>query len=154
MPMHGSQMIYATTLMILGTLAGPEAPQPPAYACDPALTAIFTPQHPQLGSYEVCTTTESLEAVNASSGPSARLAAIDALEALDAFGAAGSYDRWAIVRLYGGTRVRVTRGWTATSDRFESVTWLSPYPDASLTRLNPGTMMIRWTAANRERKGR
>jgi len=29
--------------------------------------------------------------------------------------------------------------------RFESITRLSPYPDASLTRLLPGTLEIRWT---------
>ena len=152
--MHGSQMIYATTVMILATLAGPEARQPPAYACDPALTALFTPRHPLLGRYEVCTTSAPLEVVNANSGPGDGPAAIDALEALDAFGAAGTYDRWALVHLYGGTRVRVAHGWTASAERFESITRLSPYPDPSLTRLNPGTMIIRWTAANIERKGR
>src|SRR6266851_1105702 len=143
--MHGSQMIYATIIMILATITGPEALKPPTYVCDPALTALFTPRHPGLGRYEVCTTSEPLEVVNANSGMSDGPAAIDALEALDAFGAAGSYDRWVLVRLYGGTRVRVARGWTAASDRFLSVTRLSPYPDASLTHLLPGTMEIRWT---------
>jgi hypothetical protein len=128
--------------MILATLASPEAPQPPNYACDPALTALFTPRHPQLGRYEVCTTSEPLEVVSATSGSSDRPAA---LEALEAFGSVGSYDRWALVRLYGGTRVRVARGWTAAPDRFLSVTRLSPYPDATLTHLLPGTMEIRWT---------
>jgi hypothetical protein len=66
-------------------------------------------------------------------------------EPLDAFGAAGSYDRAALTRLYAGTRVRVTRGWIEYADRFESVTLLSPYPDATLTRLLPGTMVITWT---------
>ena len=131
--------------MILATIASPEARKPPTYTCVPALTAIFTPRRPQLGRYEVCTTSEPLEVVNGDGEPGDRPAAIDALEALDAFGAAGSYDRWALVRLYGGTRVRVARGWTATSDRFVSVTRLSPYPDASLTHLFPGTMEIRWT---------
>src|SRR6059036_1331196 len=138
--MHGSQMIYATTVMILATLAGLEARQPPTYACDPALTALFTPRHPLLGRYEVCTTSAPLEVVNANSGPG------DGPEALDAFGAAGTYDRWALVHLYGGTRVRVAHGWTASAERFESITRLSPYPDPSLTRLNPGTMIISWTA--------
>src|SRR6202040_3867225 len=48
-------------------------------------------------------------------------------------------------RLYGGTRVQVARGWIRTGDRFQSITRLSPYPDASLTHLLPGTMEIRWT---------
>jgi hypothetical protein len=50
--------------------------------------------------------------------------ASDALEALDAFGAAGTYDRARLARLY-GTRI-------------------SPYPDATLSRLLPGTLEIRF----------
>jgi hypothetical protein len=85
----------------------------------------------------VCASSEPIRALNG--GP------IEALEALDAFGAAGTYDRPALSRLYGGTRVQVARGWTMTDGRFESITRLSPYPDRSLTRLLPGTLEIRWT---------
>ena len=106
-------------------------------SCDPALRALFTPPHPRLGRYEVCVSGEPLQPVNG--GP------LEALEALDAFGAAGTYDRPALSRLYGGTRVRVARGWIRSNGRFESITRLSPYPDASLTRLIPGTLEIRWT---------
>ena len=105
-------------------------------SCDPALVPLFTPAHPRLGRYEVCASSEPLQPVN---GP------IEALEALDAFGAAGTYDRPALSRLYGGSRVQVARGWTRTATGFESMTRLSPYPDASLTRLLPGTLEIRWT---------
>jgi hypothetical protein len=87
-----------------------------------------------MGRYEVCTTREPL-------GDDLG----EALEALDAFGTAGAYKRSALARLYGGRRVRVLRSWTESGGRFESVTRLSPYPDASLTRLLPGTMEIRWT---------
>ena len=107
-------------------------------SCDPALSPLFTPPHPRLGRYEVCTSSDPIQAVNG--GP------IEALEALDAFGTAGTYDRPALAQLYGGTRVRVARGWTATGNRVESITRLSPYPDASLTRLLPGTMEIRFVA--------
>ena len=106
-------------------------------SCDPALVPLFTPPHPRLGRYEVCASSEPLQPVNGGR--------IEALEALDAFGAAGTYDRPALSRLFGGTRVRVARGWTRTGDRFESITRLSPYPDASLTHLLPGTLEIRWT---------
>ena len=122
--MHGSQMIYAIGLILLGT-------------CDPALRPLFTPPQPRLGRYEVCVSNEPLQPVNG--GP------VDALTALDAFGAAGTYDRPALSRLYGGTRVQVARGWIRTNGRFASITRLSPYPDASLTRLMPGTLEIRWT---------
>ena len=93
--------------------------------------------HSWLGHYQVCASSDPIRALNG--GP------IEALEARDAFGAAGTYDRPALSRLYGGTRVQVARGWIATGTRFESITRLSPYPDASLTRLLPGTMEIRWT---------
>jgi hypothetical protein len=116
-------------------MAGGKAP---SYTCDPALTALFTPRHPQLGAYEVCTTGEPLEALTAAGDQ------IEALEALEAFGTAGAYDRAALARLYGGTRVRVARAWSESAGRFESFTRLSPHPDASLTHLLPGTMEIRW----------
>jgi len=116
-------------------LAGGNAP---LYSCDPALTALFTPPRPQLGRYEVCTTAEPLDGMTRAGDQ------IEALEALDVFGAAGPYDRAALARLYGGTRVRVARGWTESAGRFESLTRLSPYPDRTLTHLLPGTMEIRW----------
>jgi hypothetical protein len=128
--MHGSQMMYANLLIILAIAAGLKDPP---NGCDPALTALFTPRHPQIGWYEVCTSSEPLTGET------------EALEALDAFGAAGPYDRAALARVYGGTRVQVARLWTASADRFVSVTRLSPYPDASFTHLLPGTMEIRWT---------
>jgi len=106
-------------------------------ACDPMLTALFTPRHPQLGRYEVCTTEEPIERA-AKSGPP-----IEAVEPLDAFGAAGDYDRSKLTRLYGGTRARVAHEWKQQGDAFESVTFISPYPDATLTHLLPGTMLIR-----------
>ncbi len=128
--MHGSQMIYATALILLAQPPG-VAPAP-RYTCDPALTRLFTPPRPLVGRYEVCTTEAPLDGD------------AEALEALDAFGSAGAYKRAALARLYGGTRVRVARSWSSTPGAFTSVTKLSPYPDAALTRLQPGTLEIRW----------
>ena len=116
------QMIYANLIVVLALASN----------CDPALTALFTPLRPELGRYEVCTTDEPLEGD------------AEAVEALDAFGAAGSYDRAKLQRLYGGTRVRVARTWTANATEFVSTTRLSPYPDATLTHLHAGTMEIRF----------
>ena len=121
-------MIYALTLILLAA-SRVDAP----FACDPRLTALFTPLRPEFGRYEVCTTAAPLEGD------------AEPLEALDAFGTAGVYDRARLARLYGGVRVRVARSWTAAPDGgFESITRLSPYPDPTLTRLLPGTMEIRW----------
>lgn len=105
--------------------------------CDPVLTTLFTPARPQLGRYEVCTTREPLTAV---ARPEWR---IETVPPLDAFGAAGPYDRAALSRLYGGRRVSVARGWTEEGNRFESFTLISPHPDAALSRLMAGTLVIR-----------
>jgi hypothetical protein len=125
----------------LGLAAGIPAAQstaiPPAGACDPAFTRLFTPPHPQLGRYDVCTTGEPIAAV---ARPGWR---IEAAPPLDAFGTAGAYDRAALVRLYGGRPVRVARGWRETEAGFESLTLVSPYPDPSFTRLESGTLIIR-----------
>jgi hypothetical protein len=107
-------------------------------SCDPALVPLFTPPHPRLGRYEVCASSDAIQPLNG--GP------IEALEALDAFGAAGTYNRPALARLYGGTRVQVARGWNRQGNRFESITRLSPYPDVSLTHLLPGTLEVRFIA--------
>ena len=108
--------------------------------------ALFTPEHPTMGSYEVHTTTTALEVVVDEGGATGvHFADVEALNPLDAFGAAGTYNRAALARLYGGRRVRAAHGWAQRGDRFESVTLLSPYPDASLASLHPGTMAITLT---------
>ena len=121
--------------------------------CDPLLAALFTPSRPQLGRYEVCTTSQPIEDTLAEGAGDGVPASIEPLEALDAFGTAGPYNRAALARLYGGTRVRVARRWRQRGDEFISETLLSPYPDAALTRLNPGTMVIRLTLRDGQRKG-
>src|SRR5438477_386350 len=118
--MHGSQMIYA--IVKAGTrpdmhtydtrdmagLKGPACLVAALLSCNPALTALFTPRHAQTGQYEVCTTPEPLSDV-ARAGWT--VGAPEDASPLDAFGAAGSYDRSALARLYGGTRPRLIRGW-------------------------------------------
>jgi hypothetical protein len=62
---------------------------------------------------------------------------------VDAFGQAGNYDRWALARLYGARGPRVARGPKGVDGRVtESWTLVSPYPDATLQRLEPGTLLI------------
>ena len=107
-------------------------------ACDPALAVLFTPLRPVLGRYEVCTDPRPLTGIAPADW------VVEALEAADAFGGAGSYDHAALARLYGGRRAQVARGWTEAADRFEAVTLVSPYPNVTLTTLEPGTLIIRW----------
>jgi hypothetical protein len=121
---------------------------------DPLLGALFTPKRPELGRYEVCTTSAGLESAAAETGTRGQEVRIEALEALDAFGAAGPYNRAALARLYGGKRVRVVRRWQQRGNQFMSETLLSPYPDATLTRLNAGTMVIRFTLDREPGEGR
>ena len=139
--MHGSQTIYAIAFILL-------------QGCDPTLAALFTPARPELGRYEVCSSAESIERVIAADGSDqggsngspegVHYDRLERVEPLDAFGTAGPYDAGKLLRLYGGLRPQVARGWRQDGDRFESVTLISPYPDASLEHLQPGTLVIRW----------
>jgi hypothetical protein len=61
----------------------------------------------------------------------------------DAFGRAGRYDRSAMARVYGARQPRVARGARLANGRVvESWTLISPYPDAALQRLEPGTLLV------------
>jgi hypothetical protein len=137
-------MIYAIGLIILGFA--------PHWVCDPALTALFTPARPEVGRYEICTTTDRIDdLVVLAAADGAHFGQAEALEPLDAFGAAGPYNRAALARLYSGSRVRVARGWAQRGNQFESVTFVSPYPDPSFTSLHAGTMAIRFTIPDNRR---
>ena len=125
---------FATGAQQIGGTAPPSSSD-----CDPRLTSFFTPRRSLLGTYRVCTDPRPLSLIAPSGWR------IDALEALDAFTGAGSYDRGAIARLYGGTRAGVAHLWTETAERFESITLISPYPDLTLRQLEPGTLVITWT---------
>jgi len=148
-------MIYATLLMILEAFslvfAAPAAAEP-VYACDPALARLFTPASPILGQYDVCTSPMALddELVRARA-EGVTFGAVELVDALDAFGGAGSVDGSRLARLYRGARPRVARGSRADGDRFESVTLISPYPDAGLSRLLDGTLRIRFHLQTREK---
>ncbi|HEY7170731.1 MAG TPA: hypothetical protein VH417_07785 [Vicinamibacterales bacterium] len=116
---------------------GQAAAPPPVVRCDPALAALFAPPRPQLGRYEVCVTPAPLEQVADPAWPREQAAP------LDAFGSAGTYDRAAVARLYGAQRPTVARGWVRRDGELQSITLISPVPDATLTRLEPGTLIIR-----------
>ena len=68
---------------------------------------------------------------------------ISATAPLDAFGLGTAYDRSRVSRLYGGSRPLVARGWIQEDGHFVAVTLISPYPDQTLTRLVPGTLILR-----------
>lgn len=66
-----------------------------------------------------------------------------ALLPFDAFGQSGEYDRTKLARLYGARRAQVARGPRQDGGIVvESWTLVSPYPDTTLTALEPGTLLI------------
>lgn len=84
--------------------------------------------------------TAALKAVDPAPAPGAW--ALTRLEAHDAFGQAGVYDRFTLAQLFGGRRVTVVRGSLSRGTARDAYTLISPYPDPSLTRLDPGTLVI------------
>jgi hypothetical protein len=127
---------FAFWLAAAGADAQAGAPRP-AVSCDAKLVALYAPAHPQLGRYEVCVTDSPIDLVADPSWPR------EQVPPPDAFGAAGAYDRAAVARLYGALRPTVARGWIRRGGELESVTLISPVPDRTATRLEPGTLIIR-----------
>ena len=111
------------------------------------LARIFTPLTAPAGAYTVTTTDSAiadlavaLKACDAA--PAEGGWQVTRLEAHDAVGQAGIYDRLRLAQLFGGTRVDVVRGSLARDGLRDGYTLISPYPDASLTAVNPGTLVI------------
>ena len=66
-------------------------------------------------------------------------------EAHDAFGQEGSYDRPRLARLFRGQRVTLVRGSVVRGGHRVAYTLISPFPDASLRRIETGTMVVEFT---------
>jgi hypothetical protein len=147
--MHGSQMIYAILFILLAGQAGPKSP---VAACDPdpVLAALFTPERPAFGTYQVCASPASIDIVlEAETGTGLRFGTVDAADPLDVFGTAGPYERSAVSRLFGGRRANVVHGWSMHGRGLTSVTLVSPYPNRTLTALVNGTLVIRYVVESR-----
>ncbi len=130
---------------------GAGVPIPGAAASD--LARLFTPRYVPDGTYKVTVLREGLEAalgrVRLSLPAGFRLATpagawqVVRLDPLDAFGSAGTYDRARLAQLYWGRKVSVVRGPIERDGRVVgALTLFSPYPDPTLTRLEPGTLAI------------
>jgi hypothetical protein len=68
--------------------------------------------------------------------------ALQAMIPYDAFGLTGSYNRWKVAGLYRSRRAQVVRGPRLDQGQTESWTLIAPYPDETLQRLEPGTLII------------
>jgi hypothetical protein len=134
-------------LLLLSPVAA--AQEPLSWREAPELVAVFGPAGPRAGSYEAYVTPldldtvlKRLEADATLQRPPGAWTARTTLPA-DAFGETGGYDRWALARLYGARGPRVARGPRGAAGRVtEAWTLISPYPDATLQRLEPGTLLI------------
>lgn len=147
-----------TAAALLVAMAVPVAGQPgpstllragTAWKDAPSFLTLFAPTGPRAGSYRIYVSPLDLDAtLQQLSDDSALVRTPGAWEPhavlpLDAFGQTGSYNRWAVVRLYRGSRPRVVRGARRENGQItESWTLISPYPDTTLQRLEPGTLLV------------
>ncbi len=147
-----------------GALCAAQDVQPPGTPA-PSLARLFTPRQAPDGAYTVTVLTEGIDAALASvkralapdavAGDPPGSWQVQSLDPLEAFGNAGTYDRSKVARLYAGRRVSVVRGPVERNGRVvAAVTLFSPYPDAALSRLENGTMVILLRTAARPNAGR
>jgi hypothetical protein len=126
--------------------------QPPGTPV-PALARLFTPRQAPVGAYTVTVLADGIDAalarVKTALAPDATAGSppgswqVQQLDPLEAFGTAGTYDRSKVARLYTGRRVSVVRGPVERGGKVvAAVTLISPYPDATLSRLEKGTLAI------------
>ena len=123
---------------------------------DAALARLFTPLAVPSGTYVVYNSAETIETLTS------RLRALDPSpaapgawqathpEAHGAFGQEGLYDRARLARLFNGKRVTVVRGSLTREGRRLAYTLVSPYPDATLSRIVEGTMVIEFRVPSLE----
>jgi hypothetical protein len=141
-------LIAAAAAILLGAAGSAAPPDAAQWRPAPAYVGLFTPAYPP-GAYAAYLSPEPLDgALRALAGdasllrpPGAWVPATSSPRA--ALGAHGTHDRWALARLYGARHPRVARGPLGEAGRpTESWTLVSPYPDPTLTRLEPGTLLL------------
>jgi hypothetical protein len=113
----------------------------------PELARTFTPLTAPTGTYTVTTTNRPIADLAAAlkacdAAPAEGAWQVTRPEVHDAFGQAGVYDRARLAQLFGGKRLSVVRGSLAREDGRDAYTLISPFPEASLTTVNPGTLVI------------
>jgi hypothetical protein len=116
-----------------------------AWAESPAHVRLFAPSAHQ-SDYRAFVSTAALDEVvrglaAAQPGPPGAWQP-ESVSPLDAFGSSGGYNRFQVARLYLGNRPRTARGPWATPDGLESWTLVSPYPNAALDAVEPGTLLL------------
>jgi hypothetical protein len=140
--------------MLVSASGGPGGQAYPAVSipaeigpADDGLRLAFTPATFAAGSFAVHRSEEAIARL------AARLRALDPAPApgawqvaragvFDAFGGEGPYDKGRLARLFGGSSPFVARGTLVTTAGRRAFTLISPCPDAALSSLAAGTMVI------------
>jgi hypothetical protein len=142
--------LAAAAALALARLGTAEAapPEGAGWQPAPAFVALFTPAFPP-GAYEAYVTAAPLEAVlrRLDSDPAILRPPgawrVTPAAAREAFAGHGTHNPWQLARLYGGRAASVARGPRGEGSRpSESWTLISPYPDATLSKLEPGTLLL------------
>ncbi len=130
-------------------LGGSQRTAPFACRFDPILTWLFTPGNVPKDAYRVWVTDAPVDQVVRAFKPGAPPPdtqgawVLRRMDPLDAYGTAGPYDRAKLARLYVGVRPRVTHGpIVERGHTVASIMLVSPYPNASLSRLEAGTLIM------------
>ena len=140
--------LVVVLLALSATVAGGAgAPQSALGVKDEQLARLFTPLAAPRGTFEVYRSPRRIEALAAElaaldPAPSAGAWKVGPLGPADAFGSASPYDAPKLAQLYVGTLPLVARGSLRGADGVVAYTLISPWPDASLSALQPGTMVI------------
>ena len=134
--------------LLLGLLGQVTAAGPPSLGqADEALTRRFTPGSVAHGTYVVYQSERPVSDLAAElkaqdPAPSQGAWKPERQYALEAFDGASRADRFRIAELYVGLHPFVARGSLVRDGRRLAYTLISPYPDATLSRLKPGTLTI------------
>jgi hypothetical protein len=117
-----------------------------ALRSDPALTLQFTPRWVPPGTYVALTTSAPIDDVlrcYSALAPDSRVPTALPMQATDLFGIAAPFERTRLARVFGAERPLAARFPVRRGGRVvQSVTVASPYPDAALTHLVRGTLVI------------
>jgi hypothetical protein len=114
---------------------------------DERLRHLFTPWAAPAATYEVFRSARPIAALAAElrardPAPRADAWAVRPLAPLDAFGSSAPYDASRLARLYVEGPPLVARGSLRTADGVVGYTLISPWPDADLASLQPGTLVV------------
>lgn len=150
--------LVGLTLLVLGRLAAPTQAQPvfaPEATCSAELARLFAPA-PVAGAaavYSVCRSADPLDDIRPQNWR------IERESASDAFAGAAPEVQRALGLLYGGTRLRVARGFLEVDGfnrdhdgrTFDAFVLIEPAPAETLDRTLPGTLIIQTRVVRPER---